>query len=270
MLGDSFIEAVQVPFADTAGQRLEKKLNARVSARWEVLNFGVSNYGLGQFLLAWQQHARDYQPDVVTVMLAQIHLLRTLDRHEAGAFAATAGRQLALRPTFELVGERLLSRPAADTAAFAAAQDALIANEFDGGRSRRKQVPFLLPLFARELFAAARGSEPAATTAPVLQPAQYEVLFDINLRILAELARDARERGAQLIVANASAYFGDPPLVAERLNAFCAAERVTCIPFADDLAALNATGIDTRWPHDGHFNVAGNEALAAALGRAID
>src|SRR6476661_2481574 len=41
LLGDSFIEAVQVPFESTAAQRLQQMLNASSSAapvRWEVLN----------------------------------------------------------------------------------------------------------------------------------------------------------------------------------------------------------------------------------------
>src|SRR5262249_31161401 len=73
MLGDSFIEAVQVPFPKTAAQLLERRLNASVgreaasAPKWEVLDFGISSFGIGQYLLTWEHHARRYAPDYVVV-----------------------------------------------------------------------------------------------------------------------------------------------------------------------------------------------------------
>ena len=92
LLGDSFIEAVQVPFEKTSGQLLERSLNCssdqgqKHSQRWEVLNFGISNYGVGQYLLTWEQYAKRYEPDYVVIFVAKLHMKRTLDRYEFGAF----------------------------------------------------------------------------------------------------------------------------------------------------------------------------------------
>jgi hypothetical protein len=51
LLGDSFVEALQVPLEKTAGQLLETRLNVAhgdSKPRYEVLNFGISNYGVGR------------------------------------------------------------------------------------------------------------------------------------------------------------------------------------------------------------------------------
>jgi hypothetical protein len=37
------------------------------------------------------------------------------------------------------------------------------------------------------------------------------------------------------------------------------------VPLAEPLLAANRGGRPTRWPHDGHFNEAGNEIFADAL-----
>ena len=75
-LGDSFIEAVQVPFNQTAGQILENKLNASIvggnyGKQWEVLNFGISNYGVGQYLLVWDEYVRKFES---TSLLYSLHI----------------------------------------------------------------------------------------------------------------------------------------------------------------------------------------------------
>src|SRR5262245_24737347 len=76
LIGDSLIEAVQVPFEKTGGHLLEKKLNVGEQCqRWEVLNFGISNYGIGQFLLVWENHVFRYQPDYVFVFVADHHFV---------------------------------------------------------------------------------------------------------------------------------------------------------------------------------------------------
>ena len=52
MLGDSLVLSVQVPFAQTFGELLERRLNARPSAyRYRVINAGVQGYGPVEELL---------------------------------------------------------------------------------------------------------------------------------------------------------------------------------------------------------------------------
>jgi hypothetical protein len=69
MLGDSYIHAVQVNEAQTAHQVLEDYLNQREQAKYEVISGGVTGWGTGQELLYYRQQGRDFQPDVVLLML---------------------------------------------------------------------------------------------------------------------------------------------------------------------------------------------------------
>lgn len=69
VLGDSCVEALQVPSEKTFGSLLEKEL-ARCPAisrgtRVEALNFGVSGYGTAQELLTLRHQVWKYRPDLI-------------------------------------------------------------------------------------------------------------------------------------------------------------------------------------------------------------
>ncbi len=65
LLGDSFVEAAQVPFDSMLSRRLERELNARSSRRVEVWNCGVAGYSTAQELLYLRRVAARFQPDLV-------------------------------------------------------------------------------------------------------------------------------------------------------------------------------------------------------------
>lgn len=65
LLGDSFIEAFEVPFDSTVGQVLARRLSALRGAPVEVLNFGVGGYGTTQELLTLRSQVWKYTPDLV-------------------------------------------------------------------------------------------------------------------------------------------------------------------------------------------------------------
>ncbi len=68
VLGDSYVEALQVPIAATFWSLLEQELNncrAFGEKRVEVTSFGVSGYGTAQELILFQQQVALYQPDIV-------------------------------------------------------------------------------------------------------------------------------------------------------------------------------------------------------------
>ncbi len=67
MLGDSFVEAMQVPFDSVLSERLEARLAASPpdDRRYEVINFGVSGYGTCQQLLLLEELVLRFEPDVV-------------------------------------------------------------------------------------------------------------------------------------------------------------------------------------------------------------
>ncbi|MFN8655093.1 MAG: SGNH/GDSL hydrolase family protein [Candidatus Obscuribacterales bacterium] len=68
VIGDSFVESLQVHRADNFLNLLESRLNdldGEQVQRVEVLNFGVSSYNLGQMYLQLKDQVLDYQPDLV-------------------------------------------------------------------------------------------------------------------------------------------------------------------------------------------------------------
>ncbi len=72
VLGDSMVLAVQVPFEETFGERLENRLNAPAPAaarQYRVINAGVQGYGPVQHLLFFRHVAAGFEPDLVILTL---------------------------------------------------------------------------------------------------------------------------------------------------------------------------------------------------------
>ncbi len=78
LVGDSFAAADEVRDEEAWGWRLEQMLN-RSGLRAEVLNFGVSGYGMGQTLLRWQTQGKDYTPDIVIFVFQAENLERNVN-----------------------------------------------------------------------------------------------------------------------------------------------------------------------------------------------
>ena len=68
VLGDSYVEAMNVPLEKTFPAVLERELSSCVALghrQVEVINFGVSGYGTAQELLTLREHAWKYDPDII-------------------------------------------------------------------------------------------------------------------------------------------------------------------------------------------------------------
>jgi hypothetical protein len=67
VLGDSYIEAMNVPFEQSFAAQLESRLNkcGPAGRAVEVLNFGVGGYGTAQQLFTYRNEIVKYRPDVV-------------------------------------------------------------------------------------------------------------------------------------------------------------------------------------------------------------
>lgn len=64
LFGDSFTHGDDVPFEESWGYLLERKLKA-AGYRAEVVNFGVSAYGMDQAFLRWRFLGREFAPHIV-------------------------------------------------------------------------------------------------------------------------------------------------------------------------------------------------------------
>jgi hypothetical protein len=276
LLGDSFIEAVQVPFEKTAGYLLEQRLNTSLqhtpnqSEKWEVLNFGISNYGVGQYLLTWEEHAKKYAPDYVAIFVALFHMTRTVKKFESGAFSETRNKRLWVRPIFRIENDRLVRLPAADFDKFVKAQEHLIRVEFGGQRMRRRTQLITLYYAKRLLYHIKKSvkgfNRRYAKTTPASKhyPVDSEIL-SVNLKVIEVLGRKVESAGSRLIVLDASRYFGDHESVSSALKELSEGNGFGYIPLYEHLLKANANGISTQWAHDYHFNEAGNVILANAL-----
>jgi len=101
VLGDSFIEAVQVPLEATFTAQLEHELNYCQpfgTKAVEVLNFAVAGYGTAQELLTLRHRAGEYSPDIVMLAFLPSNDVRNNSR---------TLESWKVRPFFELKGSEL-------------------------------------------------------------------------------------------------------------------------------------------------------------------
>ena len=105
LMGDSYVEALQVPFSKTAGQLLEKKLNEHLSnqasspRQFQVLNFGISAYGTDQAYLTYLKYARKFHPDYVFLFFFDTHIWRSWASTYCSNFGTNDHLCMNIRPT---------------------------------------------------------------------------------------------------------------------------------------------------------------------------
>ena len=78
LFGDSFTEGAEVTFEDTWGYQLQTGLRSK-GINAEVLNFGVSAYGMDQAFLRWEKTGRHYLPDVVVFGFQSSNIKRNMN-----------------------------------------------------------------------------------------------------------------------------------------------------------------------------------------------
>jgi hypothetical protein len=69
LLGDSFVDGYTTSFETTAGEVLERQLNAHDGKDdWEVINAGTAGYSTDQELLLYRESVRRFKPDEVILL----------------------------------------------------------------------------------------------------------------------------------------------------------------------------------------------------------
>ncbi len=283
VLGDSVVEAREVPIEETFWKRLETMLPTGSARRVEVLNFGVNGYSTAQSLLTLERVALDYEPDLVI----QVFFTGT---DVTGNVLALGGNRD--RPYFGLTGGtlRLLSTPG-DAAGYGLRrwQDALRTRFYD----------LRLPQLVREMRVRAKlfrkaKRRPGLAPAPDLNhgiyrppgdPAWIEA-WEVSEAMIAELAARCRQRGVAFLLAicpNAPQCDPDPTVAPalcrmlevesldypeRRLEAFAARAGLPCLALAHGFRRVAAGG--ERLFGDGvHLNRAGHRAAAEAIAAAV-
>lgn len=117
VLGDSFMEAYQVPLEKSFCRILEKKLNLALGLdnKVEVINMGTGGYGTAQEYLYFIQEGIKYQPDLVILAFLPGNDTRNNSRVlETQLFGSANHHKVAARPFFSLLttnGELKLQMP---------------------------------------------------------------------------------------------------------------------------------------------------------------
>jgi hypothetical protein len=267
VIGDSFVEALQVPLEDTVPRQLEARLAPRLPDRKiETLNFGVSNYSVGQYLLVYDEYVRQFQPDYVVMVVAYLNFMRTTQPELSSWLQDVYSLQI--RPSFALdPAGNLTYVPAADYDRYERDVLALLEREYGSDRARparRIPVPFVLANYT--LHVLSRNIHPTA----ILQRRRLSEFPDasLNYRIIDELHRRVKEAGATLVFADAFEYLdgydgvsGSTALIPRNR----ALIQKLGAGYVDLSPALRQAPSSPQYACDLHFNVTGNHIIAETL-----
>ena len=267
LLGDSLVLSVQVPFSQTFGELLERRLNADPSPyRYRVINAGVQGYGPVEELHFFESMAATLQPDLVieTIFVGNDaeEASRTGSRLKAGGAApplavkdtvATQFRRLVRRSmVLQLLRLRVVSATARFHGLLAAPEPPL--QSYAASPAPRIAEGLAITRQCVRDIAAVAASE-GASTAIALMPARFQV-DDADYGRLKEAVTAA---GGELQRDAAS-------------QRFDAALAELPLPRVDLLPALRRAlpGPDLFFQETVHLTPRGHEIVAEALYRFIE
>ena len=267
MIGDSYVEALQVPIADKFHVRLEE-LAARELRHLDVTTsaFGVSGIGQVNQLPYYDEFARYLQPALLVLVFVPNDFVnnapildglnRGVDPDRLRNVSATRGADgtMTLRPPYP--GEFQL-------AAMPPPPWHVRATDYLTGMSA----------FANWLDAKRRAS--ASTTRGHLDypfkstqdlPPVYEDALDFTAFALDQFRERADRDGAALVILSTHGMGTRGDLAFDRLTALAEPRGIPVIDYNDYVLRQGAVPWrDATWAHDGHWNVAGHQWAAEVL-----
>lgn len=95
VLGDSFMDAYQLPVSAIFSKRLERALRDQDV---EVINLGVGGYGLAQSYLSLVEKGRSYEPDMVLLAMSPLNDVRNSSAELQRLFVGEKDMAYLLRP----------------------------------------------------------------------------------------------------------------------------------------------------------------------------
>ena len=115
VIGDSSVAAHEVSFEKTPAQLLEGYLNGAnprefaQKTKYEVLNFGVGGFGIGQNFLTNRVYVKDFFPDYVFLFIFEGDIWRTVSPMSAVTNKMPQDKMLSVRPTVQVSENQLKS-----------------------------------------------------------------------------------------------------------------------------------------------------------------
>lgn len=266
LLGDSMIEALQVPEHAMVARRLEAGLDAALPGhRVEAMNFGISNHSVGQYLMVYEQDVRPFRPDVVAVLASYMNFNRTTQPDLSSRLQDFY--TLRIRPSYSVAPNgRLTYVEARDYERYVASVQGILDTEYADNRTvtvlPHGASSYVVGWTANRLSRNGRPRPRRAT-----DDAQFEDVA-INYRILEALAGQVEADGGRLVFVDVFDYFeryGSPRgsgVLAARNRDFLTSIGAL---YVDLSPALWASPENPQFECDMHFSPAGHQLVADAL-----
>ena len=292
LLGDSYLEGVQVQQSEGVAERLELLLNERsgqqAGPRIEVINAGVAAYGTAQYLLLYESDVHRYQPDLVMMF----HFVGNDVKNNSPALEIPGGdRKLAVKPYFELEPDgqlTLLPGPPVtpQPPLVRTLRHSWTYNVFEG-----TTFALLDPAFIREDIEVVGGARNYIRENYDLEPErEWAKAWRITEALIARLQTRTQEHGAPLVLVGVPDWRAlDPDIWRQELFRNRRQQRPASpeaptdrlgqiagrhnLPYLDLLPVFRQTIAAGSGPLyyavDGHWNAAGHAAAAAGLADAL-
>ncbi len=198
VLGDSYVEALQVEEEATFCRQLESRLR-----KVEVLNFGVSGFGTAQEYLTYIHYVRPFRPDLVLLVMCPGNDIADNSRALSGGYPrpyfVLEGGGLKLDNSFlESRRHRVLSRWG--PLYYFVTDHSALAQAFD--RWRRRTAGRLAPSPAANAAPTSAGVEAGLALGMYGPPetAPLREAWAVTERLLLELARAVRDDGSSFVL----------------------------------------------------------------------
>jgi hypothetical protein len=291
VVGDSMVEALQVPVPQAFTRLLEGRARAWAGRPVEVINLGLSGRGPAQYHRTLEKIGLAYRPDLVVVAVTLLNDFLNdvpeLERDDS-------------KPYYRLVaGDRLELVPpgAASPASRRREEKVRIGTWVKTALRQSAFARSFLDRLTRWRAARRGGAAGSAATLPVRSewnvfraepPPPWDEAYRVTLRILEESARLAAGAGARLLIVvippkavvedkldaalRAEGYDGahglgfDPERPTRAIAQLGATKRIPVLDLGPVLRAdWKQSGESASWPHDGHWSPRGHTLAADAL-----
>jgi hypothetical protein len=297
LLGDSFIEAVQVPLERTAAQVAQSGLQRRFPGRAvEVLNFGCAGFGTTCSYLTLRRRAFAYDPDVVVLAF---YLGNDLyDNHPELAvepnrpfYEIAPDGSLELRP-FRVVDSPIKRWLRSHSRAFAFVRDRV--KRLAALHRAGIRLGIMQPAATGEQMAARRAERRSAHNQYLVSPSPLiDEAWRVTDRLIDRMAENVRLRGMGFLVViiptteqfddvAAERYLAANPalrgpggdrsrgaidfeLPARRLRGILDRHEIPFVDLLTTFRATRRTASDLYYPSDGHWTPLGNLIAGTAL-----